>query len=197
MKTKLLILIFNVIFLSSCYAARMDGPYEGRVIDAETGRPIEGVVVLGTWYSITITPGGGTHNFYDAQEAVTNKNGDFRIKGLGLKVLSNVEPMDALFFKAGYEYDSGSWRSFKEGSVTKKHKWEGDKVIILLKKLTMEERKKQDTPDFYIGRKYHKKENITLPCLPKNIDLLPKEINKELIEQGREPYDLGEGWCEK
>ena len=197
MKTKLLVFIFYVISLSSCYASRMDGPYEGRVIDAETRQPIEGVVILGTWHTVTITPGGGTHNFYDAQETVTDKNGDFRIKGLGLKVLSNVEPMGALIFKAGYEYDSGSWRSFKEGSFAKTYKWEGARVIIPLRKLTMEERKKQDIPDFYIGQRYDKRENVTHSCLPKNIKLLPKEINKELIKQGREPYNLGEGRCEK
>lgn len=180
MKTKLLIIIFYLASLSSCYAARVDGPYEGKIIDAETGQPIEGVVILGTWYTVTITPGGGVHNFYDAQETVTDKNGDFRIKGLGLKILSNIEPMDALIFKAGYEYDSGSWRSFKEGTISKKYKWDGNKVIIPLKKLTMEERKKQGSPDF----------SSQIPG--GKMKLMLEEINKERSERGLDPYRLGD-----
>jgi hypothetical protein len=146
MRKILLILILTSLVLSvtSCYGfavVRKDGPYEGRVIDADTGEPIEGVVVLGKWSTEIITPGGATHNFYDAQETVTDKDGEFSIEGLGLKILSNVIPMDVLIFKAGYEYESGSWSSLKK--YAKKIKWEGNKAIIPLRKLTMEERKKQ------------------------------------------------------
>ena len=145
---KLIIILFNLIFLPSCYAARVDGPYKGRVIDADTRQPIEGVVILGVWNREIITAGGATHNFYDAMETVTDKNSEFEVKGLGLLVLSNVIPMDVLIFKAGYEYwGLGPWRGLKEGYLSsKKVKWEGDKAIIPLRKLTMEERRKNIPP---------------------------------------------------
>ena len=45
-----------VTFIFSCAGcvsfARIDGPYEGRVVDADTKAPIEGVVVHGNWYKV-------------------------------------------------------------------------------------------------------------------------------------------------
>ena len=46
-----------------------DGPYRGKVLDLETGEPIEGAVVAAEW---TLT-----HRFCDAKETVTDKNGEF------------------------------------------------------------------------------------------------------------------------
>jgi hypothetical protein len=174
------ILISLVLSITSCYGfavIRKDGPYEGRVIDAETEEPIKGVVVLGTWSAEIITPGGATHNFHDAQETTTDKNGEFSVEGLGLKILSNVTPMDILIFKAGYEYESGSWSSLKK--YARKIKWEGSKAIIPLKKLTMEDRKRQGSPDFSSK-------------IPGNkMKLMLAEINKDRIERGLTPYRLG------
>lgn len=221
MKKLMLLLIGIFLFLLNCaHAVRYDGPYSGKVIDAETKEPIEGVVVLGVWYTSQFSPAGSVSNYYDAMETVTDKNGDFFIPGKGLRVLSNLEEMDILIFKSGYEYiGMGPWSGLKSyGWVgeeesydpvrklkirkqiydpKRKVKWENGKPIIPLRKLTMEERRKQGTPYFYIGERYDEKENITHSCLPKNIKLLPKEVNKELLEQGLKPYDLEGGRCEK
>ena len=55
--------------------------------------------------------------------------------------MSNVEPPDIAVFKAGYSYNALTW---KPGTLhyKSKIKWEGSKAIIPLRKLTMEERKK-------------------------------------------------------
>lgn len=186
MRKILLILILTSLVLSvtSCYGfavIRKDGPYEGKVIDADTGGPIEGVVVLGEWGREHISPGGATHTFYDAKETITDKNGEFYIEGMGLKILSNVTPMDVLIFKAGYKYFGSPWESLKKSKyliAKKKIKWEGDKVIIPLKKLTMEERKKEGPP--------------SRPTIPINkMTLLTREINKERIAIGLTPFGLG------
>ena len=185
MRKILLILILTslVISATSCYGfalIRKDGPYEGRVIDVDTGEPIEGVVVLGDWSREHISPGGAVHTFYDATETVTDNNGEFRIEGMGLEILSNVTPMDVLIFKAGYEYFESPWNSLKKSKylITKKKiKWEGNRAIIPLKKLTMEERRKQGTPSFP-SEAYEKKK----------MPLLIKEINKEEKLFGRQPY---------
>ena len=192
--------IIAVLISSGCGAAtatRYDGPYEGRIIDADTGRPIEGVVVLGVWYKQYPSAAGAISKYYDATETVTDKNGEFRIKGLGLLVMSNIIPMDFQIFKSGYEYlGLWPWESLKKDILLRKIiKWEGNRAIIPLKKLTMGERKKRSIPDIYVGDIYDEKENITHSCLPKNIKLLPNEINKELLEQGLKPYDLEGGQC--
>jgi len=182
MNKLMIILIGILVFLPGCtYAVRYDGPYTGKIIDADTGQPIEGVVILGTWYTAQFSPAGATHNFYDAEEAVTDKNGEFSISGKGVRILSNLEPMNILIFKVGYEYLDVPWVSLKKDILLKdKIKWEGDKAIIPLKKLTMEDRKKQGSP----------------PAPPSEapkgkIKLMVEEINKDRAERGLGPIDVG------
>jgi len=182
MKNILLAVIIILCMLSSLscsYAVRYDGPYEGRIIDKETGKPVEGVVVLGVWYKEKITVAGAVHDFYDAQETVTDKDGEFSIQGLGLKIFSNVVPMNVVIFKSGYKYlGMGPWASFKEDILLRKEiKWEGKKAVIPLKNLSSYERKQQGTPSFPSDAYRRKK-----------IPLLLKEINKEEIQFGRQPY---------
>ncbi|MFZ3137176.1 MAG: carboxypeptidase-like regulatory domain-containing protein [Thermodesulfovibrionales bacterium] len=141
MRAIIKIIVIFILLQGCTYAVRYDSDYRGRVIDADTGEPIEGMVVLGTWYNEYSGVAGAVHTFYDARETVTDKNGEFSIPGIGI---TNVTPMDILIFKTGYEYDSGSWEGLKKSSFYKKKiKWEGNKAIIPLRKLTMEERKKQ------------------------------------------------------
>jgi hypothetical protein len=169
-----------LLFTGCCYPVRYDGPYKGRVVDAETGNPIEGVVVLGVWYKVAATPAGGVSSYYDAAETVTDKNGDFEIRGLGLMILSNVDVMDVLIFKAGYQYiGSGPWDSLKHdgGLLMKKVAWEGNRAIIPLRKLTLEERKKQEgSPDYGEAPK-------------EKIRLMLREINKDRVGRGLKPVN--------
>jgi len=183
---EILILLLLTCCITSCYPIRHDGPYKGRIIDAETGKPIEGVVVLGVWYKEIATVAGGVSSYYDAKETVTDKNGEFEIKGMGLKILSNIGPMHVLIFKAGYEYiGSGLWESLKldGGLLKEKVIWEGDRAIIPLRILTQEERQKSET----------------FPSMPATeaplykVSLMLKEINKEAIERGLEPIDIWHG----
>ncbi len=51
---------------------------------------LKGVVVLGVWYKELPSPGGTVGSYFDAQETVTNKNGDFEVQGLGLQIFSTV-----------------------------------------------------------------------------------------------------------
>jgi hypothetical protein len=203
--TTILFVVTMTVF-ASCYASRVDGPYRGRVIDADTRKPIQGVVVLGTWYKVTVTPGGGVSRYYDAAETVTDKNGEFEVKGLGLLRLRNIEPMHVLIFKAGYEYiGSGAWVGLRsvgwEGreeiydprlkrkvsmpvfDQKRKVTWDGDRAIIPLRKVTMEERKKDPL----------------YPPMPpsesplRKVALMIREINKDLVRNGFAPMRTWRG----
>jgi hypothetical protein len=169
-------IIVIMISLGCASAIRYDGPYEGRVIDADTGEPIEGVVVLGKWSKEYITPGGAVHEYYDARETVTDKNGDFSIPGKGLLLASNITPMDVFIFKKGYEYLATTWLGLKvDGILRQRVKWEGNKAIIPLKKLTIEERKRQGTP--------------SRPSIPiEEMKLMTEEINKQRVKQDLKPF---------
>lgn len=163
---------------------RYDGPYKGRIIDAESKQPIEGVVVLGTWSRIHTNIAGANHSFYDARESVTDKNGDFEIRGMGVMLFSNIEPMDVLIFKSGYEHKGVfGWTSLKEDlGLRDTVKWEVNKAIVLIKKLPMEERNKRRIPDY-----------IPSEASSEKIILMLKEINKEREDRGFKRIDIWKG----
>jgi|Deesub1362A_J573_1020465.scaffolds.fasta_scaffold24991_2 hypothetical protein len=139
-KTAIRLLIFlgiGILIILSVFTTpvRYDGPYKGKVVDAETGEPIEGVVVLGVWYSTMPTPAGEVSKYYDAEETVTDKNGEFEIPGKGLMFFTRVEPISVIIFKAGYSHYSLTWRELE-----REMKKERGKLIIPLKKLSLRER---------------------------------------------------------
>jgi len=175
--------VFFVILAGCVQVVGYEGDYKGRVIDAETGEPISGVVVLGVWYSKMPTPAGATSHFHDARETVTDEKGEFIISGKGLKILSNLEPVDIFIFKAGYEYFDAPWEALKADLLLRNIiRWEGNRAIIPLKKLTMEERKNIGDP------RYPPKE---APL--SKVQLMLKEINKDREERGLSPISIWGG----
>lgn len=169
--------LFLTIALLSCMGCvsmlRIDGPYEGRVIDAGTNQPIEGAVVHGTWYKVEPTPAGRSSTYYNSTEMLTDRNGEFKIPGQGLLVFSKIDGMHLTIFKAGYEGLAPSiWRGLKKWKINDKITWDGDKGTIKLKRMTLEERRKRliSTP-------------VGVP--DKKEKLLRKECNRENIEIGR------------
>jgi hypothetical protein len=153
---------------------RFDGPYEGKVIDAKTGKPIEGAVAHGTWNKAYANPAGRSTEYYDSYEVLTDKDGNFKIPGKGFLIFSNIEDMTLTIFKAGYgQFPRNSkWSGLIQFGPFDKISWdEYGKGTFKLKKLTMGERI-QNTP--------------TLPSVPTNKQrkLLVIERNKEMIEIG-------------
>ena len=76
MRTKSLFILCSFsLLLAGCYF-----PITGRVIDAETNAPIEGVVVLVEW---TKTHGIGDHSTesYKVMEVLSDKEGKIRLEG--------------------------------------------------------------------------------------------------------------------
>jgi hypothetical protein len=179
MKTLFKITILSSLVILITYgcvqALGIDEAYKGKIIDANTEQPIEGVVVLGTWYTSHFSPAGSTHDLYDARETVTDNKGEFSIPGMGLSIMSNLEPMHVLIFKAGYEYLNVPWVSLKKDFLLKeKIKWERNKAIIPLKMLTTEERNRSDIPS---------RPNIPID----KMKLMTEEVNRERIERGLKP----------
>lgn len=180
----LMIILLGLFLQTGCmYAVRYDGTYRGMVVDAETHGPIEGVVVLGTWYTESPTIAGAHNDYSDAREAVTDKNGEFAIPGHGLLIMSRLLPMSVMIFKTGYSYEQEHWSTLKTGLYSKDRiKWEGDKPIFLLKKLTMEERKRQGGPPDPPDKAPFEK-----------VKLMLREIDKERIERGLDARGLWRG----
>lgn len=79
MKTKFTIMLcLTFVFLSTTACGKT---FHGKVIDADTKEPIEGAVVVASWNESTATIAGGSSRFKDVKETLTNKNGEWKIRG--------------------------------------------------------------------------------------------------------------------
>jgi hypothetical protein len=96
----LTITVFSLIVTNAFsfdFLYHSDGPYRGKVVDLETGEPIEGAVVAAVW---TLT-----HRFCDAKETVTDKNGEFILpKGwcFSFWPFTEIDYPEVVVFKPGY-----------------------------------------------------------------------------------------------
>jgi len=67
------------------YVNGQKGTYRGRVLDAETGRPLASVVVVAVWRRDRVVPLGHRSEHYAAREALTNESGDWVIEAHDLE----------------------------------------------------------------------------------------------------------------
>ena len=120
------------------------GPWKAQVVDAETGKPLEGVVVLAYWIKYTESwAGTAGGEFYDAEEVVTAPDGLFVVQARSTWTLNpfrRIGGMELVIFKPGY----GQWRfqgymdwpkDIYEQTARVKKAWEqfeGDGVVIEL-----------------------------------------------------------------
>ena len=87
------------------------GPWKGQVVDKETGKPLEGVVVLARWekrYTSFVGEMGG-NEYHDSEEVVTDAEGRFVIAARQtwtLNPLSEIYGPEFFIFKSGY----GRWQ---------------------------------------------------------------------------------------
>jgi len=100
--TLFLIALVLIAFGSGCTPFLIDGPYEGYVVDADTGEPIEGAVVAMSWYTWTPTIAGMVYSCYDSDEAATDKMGHFRLPGKGWRLFSDIGKPSFVIVKEGY-----------------------------------------------------------------------------------------------
>lgn len=128
MKIKNILLLLIVLLLTTgCY-----GPLKGKVVDAETGAPIEGAVAMAEW---TRTKGFGNTYTVSAKvsEAVSDKEGNFELGGCYSPF---VNKPDLTIYKKGYvawnnEYIFPDWKKrvefeWKSGHVFKMERFRED-----------------------------------------------------------------------
>jgi hypothetical protein len=110
------LLSFEPAFGSSASVYYSDGPWSGKIIDAETKEPIEGVVVLAVWQKVYATPAGDSSYFFDATEVLTDKDGKFLIpKFRALNIIPIIRRIEGPIFtiyKLGYTAFSDSVYSY-------------------------------------------------------------------------------------
>jgi len=163
-------IVLAVIACTGCVTIlRVDGPYRGKVVDADTNQPIHGAVVHAQWHKRYL--GGGTE-YYDSYEVLTDRNGDFTVPGLGVLVLSDVDKMIVTIVKVGYQQLTPSyWWGLRE-AVDDQITWVGNKGIFRLRPMTLEQRHRRVFSDPGVEP-------------PEKDKLLRQEEHKENQEIGR------------
>lgn len=82
------------------------GAVEGKVVEVGTGTPLDGAAVLAVYYTDAYGPAGSVSQFLDAQEAVTDEKGEFRIPSLNTFTFRPLQSFQsyimATIFKPGY-----------------------------------------------------------------------------------------------
>ena len=81
-------------------------PYRGKVVDAETGAPIAGAVVIAVWEREFTHAAGRLHEFYDAQEVLTDQAGDFLLDPSEIESRAPFNTLHPMFriYKPGYGF---------------------------------------------------------------------------------------------
>jgi hypothetical protein len=112
MKKIMILFIFSSILalnISQSYAGWLiyhKPEFKGRVIDAETKRPIEGAVAVVVYYkhSLISGPGGGYTSVVKVKETLTDKNGEFSFPAYTTLIQPNSIEDYARFiiYKPGY-----------------------------------------------------------------------------------------------
>jgi hypothetical protein len=96
-----------VASLAGCTITHSFGPYFGKVVDAQTGEPLEGAVVLIDFNTKEYTLGGGPRSsFVDAVEVLTDDKGEFKVPAFRAWVFRFPHQWDyhaeITIFKPGY-----------------------------------------------------------------------------------------------
>ena len=117
------------------------GPWRGRVVDAETGQPLAGVVVLAFWIRSFPSVGGWADTeYYASEEVVTGPDGRFRIGSrwsYTIPLITKVAGPEWRIFKPGY----GKWDYNWGGNENGEKFYRGEEITITLRSLkTREER---------------------------------------------------------
>ncbi len=111
MKNRLAVIL--LITLISIGTSACGKTFHGKVVDAETKKPVEEAIIVASWNESTATISGGSAKFKDAREVLTDKNGEWQIRGpKGDRIISQflaiipgvyyTEAPEFIIFKPGY-----------------------------------------------------------------------------------------------
>ncbi len=164
-----------------------DGPYHGKVIDKETKQSIEGAAVLAVWRKETPMIAHLMITYYDAQEILTDAEGNFTVPGIvgvSLNPLAKIREPLFTIFKPGYAAYGGM--VFKPRSVqeTVQRFEEDDRNVFALGGLTTQEERLKNVRIIYPGPSVPEEKYQNLIRL-KNIERVSLGLKPTHIRKGK------------
>jgi hypothetical protein len=171
-----------------------DSPIEGYVVDAETGKPLEGVIVAGLW-ELTQFPSHGSGGYAKISMEITDKEGMFKIPfWITFKPWTFYSSMDDItptivVYKPGYKFHTSNivMRAGFPGDISKTQeekkrlKEEYSVNPVKLKRIYSDEERIQNYYDWgtiarFPGWHYSRKQTRKIyGALREEISHLPKE----------------------
>ncbi len=139
------VFILAAVMSFGCAITHVYGPYMGRVVELESGKPIEGAVVFLQFYIQVGNIGGYSSHFVDAVEVMTDSNGEFhiparRINSFRFRFLSGwQEAPTPVVFKPGY----GVFPSHRLSSARPRQNWFQPNRPVLIKLPRLKTRKER------------------------------------------------------
>jgi len=129
--------LFIILLLLSQWACANVKTFRGKIIDADTLKPIEGAAVVAVWRKTKAFIIASTTDFKDAKETLTDKNGEWSITGEeGQEVPKTLEPLfvlglrhittgpEIIYYKPGYRGNiRGGFSAYPY--IDRKHNLEG------------------------------------------------------------------------
>jgi hypothetical protein len=179
-----LALTFSLFSGMSILQGRVNLPsFEGKVIDAETKVPIEGAAVMAVYHGSTVSFHGSSNIPKDAQETLTDANGEFKIpsKTVHHEKSSGTFRGNLVIFKPGYGVFPDHKRSEAVG-VNKTWPPPEKYIVYELPKLKSNQERVSNTVDVEIHRE--------LPFNKQRIMI--NQVNEEFILLGTK-----DRWIEK
>ncbi len=156
--------------------------YHGKVVDEETGQPLEGASVTVIWYRTPVIQLERSLYFQSAQETVTDANGDFSLEvspGIDWSPFTTIVKQHALIiYKPGYG-------PFAPNRMPKEF-WEYDDLVAAFKKGVTIRLMKLKTKEV---RRYTSLASLNIGRVPSDqIRNLIRAINMQSKMIGVQPY---------
>jgi HEAT repeat protein len=115
MKSKYIYRISSIIFTALCLISVFEPSlfaWSGKILDKETGKPIEGAVIVRSWDRVYVSPPGlGSVSIFAAfDETLSNKRGKFsisllkRIPHVSVPLFAQIVENRPIVFKSGYKF---------------------------------------------------------------------------------------------
>ena len=124
----MLLLAVSIFMFTGCYE-----DITGIVVDADTGEPIEGAIVLVEWMKTKGVPGMTSHEVYKVETVVTDKDGKANLPGLIHPLIGfNIGLSSVAVYKKGYVGWSNRSK-FTSNDYSYDFKWQNNYVFKLEK----------------------------------------------------------------